>query len=265
MSENSGKAIRETLFIWDFDRTVILDDTDYASVHSLYPSLIQTHLHNRQRVRRHGWLTVMNDAFNVLFEQGYAASDIISAAAANTNLPAATASAIRSISETNNASSVIVSDSNTLFINECLLRNGLSPSAHFADEIHTNVAHIDVNKKLKVSPYTHVYGEHTCKTCPSNLCKGQVSQEIIAKKVHQHHSSRQSFRVVYIGDGTNDFCAVRSLHGGLDDKVLYRKGYALGQLINDGHSLPSSDNNITCLPWEDAQQLEQSIRLILLS
>lgn len=85
-----------------------------------------------------------------------------------------------------------------------------------------------VHQKLVISP-RHDYkaqGHHGCTLCPENLCKGRELHKMISNR------GKKTRRVVYIGDGANDYCPVRTL--GRNDIVLARKGYPLENLIQSG-------------------------------
>uniref|UniRef100_A0A8C4NIL8 Phosphoethanolamine/phosphocholine phosphatase 1 n=1 Tax=Eptatretus burgeri TaxID=7764 RepID=A0A8C4NIL8_EPTBU len=65
---------------------------------------------------------------------------------------------------------VLVSDSNSLFIDWILQRAGLQ---HVFGHIFTNPATIDACGHVLLKPYH----SHSCSRCPVNLCKGQVLRE----------------------------------------------------------------------------------------
>jgi hypothetical protein len=90
--------------------------------------------------------------------------------------------------------------------------------------IYTNPAEVCEQRGLLVRPH-HA---HTCRDCPVNMCKGRLLQQHLA----QHHASAAaSTRVAYIGDGSNDLCAARTLRP--QDVVFARAGFALDRLLAD--------------------------------
>lgn len=234
----------QTLFIWDFDKTLVLDDTDLTAVQTLDARVVASHLHNVDLVDRQGWTQVMNKAFAVLVTSGHSPSEIVKAAT-SVRLPRETANAIRQIAATSHAENAIVSDSNSLFIHECLSRHAL-PHHLFTAGIHTNPAYVD-HSRLLVTPYTVAHGiEHCCQRCPPNICKGDITDSII-----ENYSPRPT--VVYIGDGYNDFCPVRRLS--MEDTVLYRSGFSLERLINRH----PTELRVQGISWESPKDLHRFI------
>lgn len=230
------------LFIWDFDRTITDQDSDQESIKALNPSLLSSHLHNRELVKRLGWTSVMNEAFQSLIENDrYSSADITRAASRNVDIPSPTVKVFRSIASCGFAQNAIVSDSNISFITAILLHHDLDPiEYYFPAGIHTNRTNVSAGE-FKVIPH---HSDHSCQTCPPNLCKRKVVDSIL-----ETFSTRPV--VVYIGDGSNDFCPVRqSLNH--NDLALCRSGYSLQKLIEKHRP----EIFATCMSWATAEQLE---------
>ena len=85
---------------------------------------------------------------------------------------------------------VIISNANTLSINMILDHYQIDNFQH----IYTNKGYVDERGLFTVEPYH----EFDCQLCSPNLCKGDV--------LKNHLSKSEIERVVYIGDGANDFC-----------------------------------------------------------
>lgn len=237
-----------TLFVWDFDNTIVLEDTDRKAV-SVQPDLVASHIENHELVRQVGWTSVINGALAELAGRGHTPSEIL-AAVSQCYLPQATIDALRDVATSPNAESAIVSDSNSAFIEACLTAH--SASHLFARGVFTNHAILDDNVLQVVEYSKHRQQPHTCPTCPQNLCKGLVISELI-------HTTPVPARMVYIGDGSNDFCAVRQLR--VTDVVLYRKGFALESKIRSA----STNLLATCRGWDDANTLRRLVLEILRS
>lgn len=239
------------LFIWDFDRTITDQDSDQESIKALNPSLLSSHLHNRELVERLGWTSVMNQAFQSLIENdGYSSIDITRAASLNVDIPSPIVKVFRSIASCGFAQNAIASDSNMSFITAILLHHDLNPIEHyFPAGIHTNKTAVSPGE-FKVIPH---HNDHSCPTCPPNLCKRKVVDSILAT-----FSTRPV--IVYIGDGSNDFCPVhQSLNH--NDLALCRSGYSLQRLV-ENHRLAIS---AACMSWATAEQLELLIDGLLAS
>lgn len=114
---------------------------------------------------------------------------------------------------------IIISDSNTLFIDWILQGAGVQAAV---DRVFTNPARFDERGYMIVE----CYHSHECRQCPVNMCKNKVLDEFL-KSQSQH--GVEYHLICYIGDGGNDLCPVKSLKP--SDLVLPRKGYALERLL----------------------------------
>jgi HAD superfamily phosphoserine phosphatase-like hydrolase len=135
------------------------------------------------------------------------------AAARETPMSPAVVSALRKLGEAGDCDLHILSDANSVFISEILVKHGL---ASCIDGIHTNPASF-CDGALRVRPFHDE--PHGCALCPSNLCKGAVMEQLLMRG--------QYARVVYVGDGGNDFCP--SCRTGPWDTVLARSAYPDGR------------------------------------
>lgn len=140
--------------------------------------------------------------------------------------------------------SIIISDSNTYFIDHLLERDSLCDA--FCG-IYTNPAVWLSNGCLHVEHHH----EHDCNHCPQNLCKRRVVQKHLA----DHNLSYEN--IVYIGDGHGDLCPCLALKKG--DYILARKGYKLLKCLQ-GES--QSEVEAEVVPWDsgfDVLQLFQKL------
>lgn len=235
----------QLLFAWDFDKSLVLQDTDSLVFESLAPDLVKSHLHNRALVEARGWNPVLNSAFSLLSQRQHSPHAIVSAAS-HAYLPPPTARALHKVHTRPLASSAILSDSNSAFISACLARHSLSD--HFEAGIFTNEGTV-CGELFRVVPYTEHNGcPHHCDNCPSNLCKRDVLDNLIA-------ALARPFRVVYVGDGFNDYCPAQSLRE--SDVVLCRAGYSLEAMcVRDGCAAGVH-------VWSDASELARLIDAIL--
>ena len=65
----------------------------------------------------------------------------------------------------------------------------------------TNPAYFDETGRLRIGPF-HLKA-HGCNRCPSNMCKGKVIDNWVTTKSYS--------RIIYVGDGSGDYCATLSL------------------------------------------------------
>lgn len=108
--------------------------------------------------------------------------------------------------------------------------NGLYPPTYeLFTEIVTNPATIEDNGLLNLRRRIPADGpQHGCEVgCSANMCKGEELEAYL-----ERHGGRSSYdRLIYLGDGSNDFCPVLRL--GKNDIALVRKGMGLERRIRD--------------------------------
>lgn len=114
---------------------------------------------------------------------------------------------------------IVLSDSNTVFINWILHASGLQAAV---DQVFSNPAKFNADGYMEVQPYH----SHDCNLCPVNLCKKKVLELYLSEKSSAGVEYEQ---VLYVGDGGNDLCPTSCLRG--QDVVMPRKGYTLENLI----------------------------------
>jgi pyridoxal phosphate phosphatase PHOSPHO2 len=113
----------------------------------------------------------------------------------------------------NAADLVILSDSNQVYIETVLKARQLNVFS----SVITNPAWWDESGCLQIR--WHTPESHSCGLCPKNLCKGQVLQKFLSEAQQRYE------RVVYLGDGWNDYCPATKLRE--TDLLLVRKGLSL--------------------------------------
>lgn len=127
---------------------------------------------------------------------------------------------LKFISEQENTHCIVISDSNTIFIDWILNASGLRAAV---DHVFTNRATITESGYMEVQHY-HC---HDCECCPVNLCKRKVLELYLADQFKRNVEYQQIF---YVGDGGNDLCPTTSLRR--CDVVMPRKGYTLEKLLS---------------------------------
>ena len=138
------------------------------------------------------------------------------------------------------ATVIIISDSNSEFINHILKERGLSDRV---DKVFTNPAIWSEQGKLEIRPYHH---QETCTLSTKNLCKGQILEDYIKG------CGKEFNFVCYVGDGRNDFCP--SLRLCENDLVCVRQEFSLEKYIpkmeEKGFKVKAE-----MLLWTDADQI----------
>lgn len=241
----------QTLFIWDFDNTVVLDNTDTLVFEKLAPQILESHrAHVRTEPGPHLWTTLIANGLTSLFEIGKTPAEILSAAA-EAPLPADTASALLAIASSPVARSLVLSDANSLFIQACLDKARLPQNDIFEAGVITNPAYIEESGNITLHPFISPHDPdkaHKCLRCPANLCKGEVLQRLVADEY-------QGWRVVYVGDGGNDYCPVIRMQE--DGVVLVRKGFPLHKKIINAP--PKASVRV----WETPQDLRRFVNELI--
>ncbi|RVE43096.1 hypothetical protein evm_012270 [Chilo suppressalis] len=91
---------------------------------------------------------------------------------------------------------LLLTDANTVFVNHWLKTHGFED---IVTEVVTNRAFWE-RGRLFIEPCMH---QQACNKCPTNLCKSIALAQFCA--------SRDYSRIVYAGDGRNDYCPTTNL------------------------------------------------------
>ena len=242
---------KNLLLIWDFDHTIVDDNTDTWYCSNLAPEL--KHLYQRKGQPPYEcWTDLMNDHMRELHETGYSSTRIRTCFH---SIPMASEIGNAIIAAHNaGAKQYILSNSNTLFINESLYAKGLLkffPS----ERIVTNPAYIDAyTDRIHIMPYQPKEEPHGCRTCEANLCK-----RCALYKIRESHPNAS---VIYFGDGYNDLCPTISL--GPNDIVFAREGekFALGALWRTRLNT-NTNGQPSVYFWKTGKELLQQLNPLL--
>lgn len=226
----------DTLFVWDFDWTIVNCNSDeYVPAAFLGTDVSTQRL--RTLIQTHGptkWHDCVASLINnCMEEKGCTMHDVCNAAASMPYLVDVRGSLIDVEEDGGNCGQAIISDGNDSFIGAFLRAHVMEHFFTHGVETNigewTNVNMINETNPTKTSmdrPHqfsvvhqsTKYCGGHSCKTCPPNLCKTQVLLHILNRM-----EEKKRPRIVYIGDGENDACpALHVLNEG--DVLLARVG-----------------------------------------
>jgi 2,3-diketo-5-methylthio-1-phosphopentane phosphatase len=189
------------LVVFDYDWSLVNENSDTFVFQQLYPELLATL--KERRTAQPSWTKIMDDMLGALAEdKPDITPDMIRDAVARVPIQAHMLDALRLAAEQYSANIKIVSDANSVYIESMLERFGLG---QHVSEVITNPASFENGRsRLHVRPYHAEDGEpHGCEWCPSNMCKGRIVDEL---RRAQPYSS-----VLYVGDGSGDFCAATRL------------------------------------------------------
>lgn len=204
------------LAAFDFDHTIVDDNSDIVVRNLISKELIPESV--KKLYKSDGWTAYMQGVFETLHVNGITENNIISAMNKVPSTPGME-ELIRTMTEELNYDVIIISDSNTYLINSWL------DSHHLKDKVmkvFTNPANFSKGV-LRISMY-HLQTE--CKLSTKNLCKGKILDEFIAARAQ---AGVVYDRIVYAGDGNNDFCPILRLSE--HDLACVRDKYACLQLV----------------------------------
>lgn len=206
---------QRTLFVFDFDYTLVDDNTD-TWIMSICPEL---RIHENLRSLRKQfecWTDFMDHVFSLI--SPHTTEESVLEHMRQLRLFEQAMKAIIAVRDCANSEAIVISDANTIFI-ECILKEcGIRD---IIKEIFSNPAHFEPGGRLRVKRYH----SHSCNTCTHspNLCKGSVLKEYL--KANPGYE-----RIVFVGDGRGDFCPSLSLSK--QDVVVCREGYPLAKLLS---------------------------------
>ncbi|KAG8376108.1 hypothetical protein BUALT_Bualt09G0029100 [Buddleja alternifolia] len=213
------KMAGKTVIIFDFDRTLIDDDSDRWVI----TNMGLTQLFN-QLLPTLPWNTLMDMMLKELQIQGKTVNDIAKCLKGIPLHPDIVA-VIKS-AHALGCDLKVVSDANMFYIKTILEHYGIY---NCFSEITSNPAVVD-SGRLRIFPYHNIASSHGCNLCPPNLCKGRVIAKIQASV-----SENESKRIIYIGDGKNDLCPTLKLDEG--DCVMPRMNFPLWNSISKNSEL----------------------------
>lgn len=213
------------LVAFDFDHTIVNDNTDTVVISLLDKSVIPDSV--QELYRSDGWTSYMQAIFDLLHKYNINKQMMTDAIE---RIPSVEGfdTLIKELKDKLKYDIIIISDSNTYFIEIWLKAHHLT---NYILKTFTNPAHF-INDSLKIEMY-HL--QKHCKLSTKNLCKGQVLQEFIE---NQKSAGINYNKIVYVGDGTNDFCPILKLQE--NDLACVRKDYKCAdcvRLANEGKYL----------------------------
>ncbi|CDP03190.1 unnamed protein product [Coffea canephora] len=232
----------EIVIIFDFDRTLIDDDSDRWVIKGMG----LTHLFNQLRPIL-SWTSLMDRMVKELHSQGRTVKDIAECLK-GVPLHQRTAAAIKS-AHALGCDLKVVSDANKFYIETILKHHGLYDCF---SEIITNPTLVDEHGRLQIFPYNDLASPHGCHLCPSNMCKG-----IVIKRIQTSIGPRREAKFIYLGDGNGDFCPILKL--GKGDHALPRKDYPLWELIRSNQEFVEAEVH----EWCNGEELEQILLALI--
>ncbi|KAM6177747.1 pyridoxal phosphate phosphatase PHOSPHO2 [Rhynchocyon petersi] len=206
------------LLAFDFDSTVIDGNSDTWIVQCAPGKKLPIQL--QDSYQKGFWTEFMGKVFKYLGEKGIREAEMKRAVISIPFTPGMVELLTFIRKNRNKFDCIIISDSNSVFIDWVLQAANLRD---VFDKVFTNPAAFDSNGCLTVQ-YHHT---HSCTRCPKNLCKKVVLEQFLDNQLQQGVNYT---RIIYIGDGGNDFCPVTFLKK--NDVAMPRKGYSLQKTLS---------------------------------
>lgn len=177
------------MVVFDFDHTVVEDNTDIVIRDLVGKEKISDGVKKLFTVS--GWIPYMQEILHILHANNITKSQI---KATVENIPEVNGlkDLIRKLHKTQKVDIVIISDSNSVFINYWCNFNGMT---QYIKKIYTNPAQFIENDVLKIQPYHH---QITCDLSSVNLCKGDILEEFVKNEFEQNNVIYS--KIFYIGE-----------------------------------------------------------------
>jgi len=217
-ANSMSKQVERQLIVFDFDWSLADQDSDRWIFEVLAIDL------RRKMEDFHGkaeWTDVVAQALREAHERNITRDQIENALKIMPFHPAMIR-AVTNLKAAGKTTFLCLSSSNTVFISTILKDKKLTDLFH---EIVTNPAEWEPSGLLNLRRRIDPNGpQHSCKFgCNLNMCKGEELEAYLARY------GAQFDRMVYIGDGSNDYCPVRRLRK--QDLALCRNFRGLYQRI----------------------------------
>lgn len=235
----------KNLAIFDFDHTIVDANSDTAVMELVDKNKFPPDL--RKMHKSAGWTAFMQAVFNVLHENQVTEPDI---AGLIRRLPEVSGikHLIQTLHDSMDYDVIIISDANTYFINAWLEGNGLSSKVL---KVYSNPGAFNEQGRLEIEMF---HDQDSCQLSTRNLCKGQIMQDFTKE---QSKRGIVYQRVIYVGDGQNDFCPILRL--GSTGVACCRKAYKCADLVQNAHKTEHDLKAQVCI-WETGQDVLEFLK-----
>ncbi|CAF0887821.1 unnamed protein product [Adineta ricciae] len=232
------------LVAFDFDHTIIDINSD-VHVNQLFPTEEDRKNADKNCAQFDCWTDHMQDKFRQLQKLNITENDYIRNMQ-EIPLTNGFSHLIHYLYSIPRSHLIIISDSNLVFIETILKYYQLD---HMFKDIFTNPAYFNKDEQCLI---VEQYGQQTCPTCPSNMCKREIIEKYVRTKFDE------PVPVVFIGDGHNDVCAAKCLKK--DDLVCARSGYRMAKELKQQRELGTSELQAEFFEWNDGKDIEDFIK-----
>ncbi|XP_060898514.1 pyridoxal phosphate phosphatase PHOSPHO2 [Labrus mixtus] len=237
----------KTLMVFDFDHTVVDDNSDTWVLRCLPGEALPDSV--KKSYRKGHWTEFMGRVMKYIGDQDVS-PDRVRSVMETIPFTAGMTDLLTLILENKSSiDCIVISDSNALFIDWILQASGLQAAV---DQVFTNPAKFNELGYMEVQ-YCH---SHDCTQCPVNLCKRRVLELYLSERSDGGVSYE---RIYYVGDGGNDLCPTFCLRG--NDVVMPRKGYTLEKLLSRLES-QKDDNSLRAkvIAWSSGTEILEELK-----
>uniref|UniRef100_A0A1I8MR08 Haloacid dehalogenase-like hydrolase n=1 Tax=Musca domestica TaxID=7370 RepID=A0A1I8MR08_MUSDO len=217
-NSTATKVIKRYLGAFDFDYTVVAQNTDTVVRDILPPNKLTKDLQEIAEAK--GWTEHMAEIFRRLHEVNIKPEKILQTIQTIPEVPGFVRM-LKRLKTKYDCDLIIISDSNSIFIEEWLKYHGLSDSF---TKVFTNPARFESNGLLTIQPYHH---QTECRLSSANLCKGKVLEHFLIEQDLRYNLTYE--HVIYVGDGNNDICPVTKLRP--RDIACPREGFSMDKTL----------------------------------
>ncbi|KAF9454055.1 hypothetical protein P691DRAFT_693775 [Macrolepiota fuliginosa MF-IS2] len=210
-------SVEKQLIVFDFDWSMADQDTDRWIFEVLAPDLRRKMKDLKDDIQ---WTDLVAQSLREAHTRGIKREQIEHALRTMPFHPAMVRG-VSKLKEAGKTTFLCLSNANSVFISTILQSKGLE---NLFSEIITNPAEWE-NELLKLRRRVDPSGpQHTCKVgCSPNMCKG----EELTAFLERH--GKDFDRIVYVGDGSNDFCPILRLRS--QDIIFCRRHRGLQKRI----------------------------------
>ncbi len=239
----------KTLIIFDMDHTILDLNTDVELINILKkkcPEKINALKHTDN------WALHMHNVLNLMKNEGFEISEIktlIESLEMNTGFR----DLFGFIKDNDNKFEVIIfSGCNTIFIEWIIKYRQLENLVY---RYYSNIAQYTQDGAIAVEP-TH---NHDCLDCDRSQCKQILLKDFLKERNNENIYFKN---MVFIGDGTNDFCLTKILTN--NDLVCYRIGYVLEKRIKNWQVLNNMQEYLCkLLPWNTGYEIIERLKILI--
>jgi len=238
--------VKKFLIAFDFDDTVIAANSDLYICRLAPQGEIPQHI--KALYSKHGWTHYMSAIFTYLHENGTVPDDMLRCMREIDFINGM--KGLFHFLNDNNFDIIIISDSNSVFIDCILTSAGVAP---LVQKVYTNPAKFDEKGQLHLDCY-HL--QDWCNLSTVNLCKGHI----LKTHVEEQRKIGVEYDVVcYVGDGSNDVCPCLKLSS--RDIAFPRVGYKLMSELDRRHE----EVNAKVIPWQSGSDIMEALRAEVLT